>query len=87
LSNAPLGHALFAFAGLRSARGVYNPSTQKKAPVAAAVCRNAGHSDSFGDHAVPLTLVAGLGHWLIGSVDWAIVGALLLGSPVGDLSR
>jgi uncharacterized membrane protein YfcA len=31
-------------------------------------------------HAVPLTLVAGLGHWVIGSVDWSIVGALLLGS-------
>jgi uncharacterized protein len=31
-------------------------------------------------HAVPLTLVAGLGHSLIGSVDWYIVGALLLGS-------
>jgi uncharacterized membrane protein YfcA len=26
-------------------------------------------------HAVPLTLVAGLGHWPIGSVDWYIVGA------------
>jgi uncharacterized membrane protein YfcA len=34
-------------------------------------------------HAVPLTLVAGLGHWLIGSVDWPIVGALLLGSLPG----
>ena len=34
-------------------------------------------------HAVPLTLVAGLGHWLIGSVDWHIVGALLLGSLPG----
>jgi uncharacterized protein len=34
-------------------------------------------------HAVPLTLVAGLGHWLIGSVDWYIVGALLLGSLPG----
>ena len=33
--------------------------------------------------AVPLTLVAGLGHWLIGSVDWYIVGALLLGSLPG----
>ena len=32
-------------------------------------------------HAVPLTLVAGLGHWLIGSVDWYIVGALLLPVP------
>ena len=34
-------------------------------------------------HAVPLTLVAGLGHWIIGSVDWYIVGALLLGSLPG----
>ena len=34
-------------------------------------------------HAVPLTLVAGLGHWLIGSVDWHIVGSLLLGSLPG----
>jgi len=34
-------------------------------------------------HAVPLTLGAGLGHWLIGSVDWHIVGALLLGSLPG----
>ena len=25
---------------------------------------------------MPLTLVAGLGHWLIGSVDWYIVGVL-----------
>ena len=29
---------------------------------------------------MPLTLVAGLGHWLLGSVDWALLGALLLGS-------
>src|SRR5262249_62370158 len=34
-------------------------------------------------HAVPLTLVAGMGHWVIGSVDWSIVGALLLGSLPG----
>jgi uncharacterized membrane protein YfcA len=34
-------------------------------------------------HAVPLTLVAGLGHWIIGSVDWHIVGALLVGSLPG----
>src|SRR5436190_1338501 len=34
-------------------------------------------------HAVPLTLAAGLGHWIIGSVDWSIVGALLLGSLPG----
>jgi uncharacterized protein len=34
-------------------------------------------------HAVPLTLVAGLGHWLIGGVDWRIVGSLLLGSLPG----
>jgi hypothetical protein len=35
---------------------------------------------------VPLSLVAGLGHWLIGSVDWYIVGALLLGSLPGNLT-
>jgi uncharacterized membrane protein YfcA len=34
-------------------------------------------------HAVPLTLVAGLGHWLLGSVDWTLLGSLLLGSLPG----
>jgi uncharacterized membrane protein YfcA len=34
-------------------------------------------------HAVPLTLIAGLGHWIIGSVDWHIVGSLLAGSLPG----
>lgn len=34
-------------------------------------------------HAVPLTLVAGLGHWLLGSVDWLLLGSLLLGSLPG----
>ncbi|MBL8397729.1 MAG: sulfite exporter TauE/SafE family protein [Candidatus Accumulibacter sp.] len=34
-------------------------------------------------HAVPLTLVAGLGHWLLGSVDWSLLGSLLLGSLPG----
>lgn len=34
-------------------------------------------------HAVPLTLVAGLGHWMLGGVDWALLGALLLGSLPG----
>jgi uncharacterized protein len=34
-------------------------------------------------HAVPLTVVAGIGHSIIGSVDWSIVGALLLGSLPG----
>lgn len=34
-------------------------------------------------HAVPLTLVAGFGHWLIGSVDWALLGSLLVGSLPG----
>jgi len=31
-------------------------------------------------HAVPLTLIAGLGHWLIGSVDFSLMFALLAGS-------
>jgi uncharacterized membrane protein YfcA len=30
-------------------------------------------------HAVSLTLAAGLGHWLLGSVDRALIVALLLG--------
>lgn len=31
-------------------------------------------------HAVPLTLVAGLGHWQLGNVDIQLLGALLAGS-------
>lgn len=34
-------------------------------------------------HAVPLTLVAGFGHWLLGSIDWALLGSLLVGSLPG----
>lgn len=34
-------------------------------------------------HAVPLTAVAGIGHWWLGSVDWSLLGALLLGSLPG----
>ena len=34
-------------------------------------------------HAVPLTLVAGMGHWWLGNVDWTLLGALLVGSLPG----
>ena len=34
-------------------------------------------------HAVPLTLVAGIGHWFMGSVDFELLGALLVGSLPG----
>lgn len=34
-------------------------------------------------HAVPLTLVAGIGHWFMGSVDWFLLGSLLIGSLPG----
>ncbi len=34
-------------------------------------------------HAVPLTLVAGLGHWELGSVDWPLLVSLLIGSVPG----
>ncbi len=34
-------------------------------------------------HAVPLTLVAGIGHWAMGTVDWHLMGVLLLGSLPG----
>ena len=34
-------------------------------------------------HAVPLTAVAGIGHWFLGSVDWFLLGSLLVGSLPG----
>jgi uncharacterized protein len=34
-------------------------------------------------HAVPLTLIAGVGHWMMGSVDWHIIVSLLAGSLPG----
>lgn len=34
-------------------------------------------------HAVPLTFVAGLGHWVLGSVDWNLLVSLLIGSIPG----
>ncbi|HTH95652.1 MAG TPA: sulfite exporter TauE/SafE family protein [Rhodocyclaceae bacterium] len=34
-------------------------------------------------HAVPLTLVAGVGHWFMGSVDFQLLGSLLIGSLPG----
>lgn len=34
-------------------------------------------------HAVPLTLVAGIGHWWLGSVDWPLLTLLLSGSIPG----
>jgi uncharacterized protein len=34
-------------------------------------------------HAVPLTLLAGIGHWMLGSIHWNLLGALLLGSLPG----
>jgi hypothetical protein len=34
-------------------------------------------------HAVPLTLVAGAGHWMMGTVDWHLMGSLLVGSLPG----
>jgi uncharacterized membrane protein YfcA len=34
-------------------------------------------------HAVPLTLIAGLGHWYLGSVNWPVLGSLLVGSLPG----
>jgi uncharacterized membrane protein YfcA len=36
-------------------------------------------------HAVPLTLVAGAGHWMVGAVDWHLMGSLLVGSLPGIL--
>ena len=32
---------------------------------------------------MPLTLIAGVGHWLLGSVDWVLLGSLVIGSLPG----
>lgn len=34
-------------------------------------------------HAVPLTLIAGAGHWAMGATDWQLMGVLLIGSLPG----
>lgn len=34
-------------------------------------------------HAVPLTLMAGFGHWLMGDINFALLGSLLVGSVPG----
>ncbi len=34
-------------------------------------------------HAVPLTLVAGIGHWAMGAIDWQLMAVLLTGSLPG----
>jgi uncharacterized protein len=34
-------------------------------------------------HAVPLTLIAGSGYWLLGSIDWKMLASLLVGSLPG----
>jgi uncharacterized membrane protein YfcA len=34
-------------------------------------------------HAVPLTLLAGIGHWMLGSIDWSLLESLLSGSIPG----
>ena len=34
-------------------------------------------------HAVPLTLLAGAGHWFLGTIDFPLLGMLLVGSVPG----
>lgn len=36
-------------------------------------------------HAIPLTLIAGIGHWYVGNVDFSLLGNLLIGSIPGVL--
>ncbi len=37
-------------------------------------------------HAVPLTLLAGAGHWMLGDINWSLLGSLLIGSIPGILA-
>jgi uncharacterized membrane protein YfcA len=32
---------------------------------------------------VPLTLIAGIGHWALGAIDWHLMAVLLMGSLPG----
>jgi len=34
-------------------------------------------------HAVPLTLIAGIGHWFLGDINWSLLASLLVGSVPG----
>ncbi|MCM2293014.1 sulfite exporter TauE/SafE family protein [Allorhizobium sp. BGMRC 0089] len=34
-------------------------------------------------HAIPLTLIGGVGYWIIGDVNWVMLGSLLIGSIPG----
>ncbi len=34
-------------------------------------------------HAIPLTAIAGFGHWMLGNVDFVLLGSLLIGSMPG----
>ncbi|MBF2716130.1 sulfite exporter TauE/SafE family protein [Agrobacterium vitis] len=34
-------------------------------------------------HAIPLTLIGGIGYWVIGDVNWVLLGSLLIGSIPG----
>ncbi|MDP9811822.1 putative membrane protein YfcA [Rhizobium tibeticum] len=37
-------------------------------------------------HAVPLTLIGGMGYWMIGEIDWGMLFALLVGSIPGIIA-
>ncbi|MDM9629790.1 sulfite exporter TauE/SafE family protein [Rhizobium sp. S152] len=37
-------------------------------------------------HAVPLTLIGGMGYWMIGEIDWGMLLALLVGSIPGIIA-
>ncbi|MBB3966570.1 sulfite exporter TauE/SafE family protein [Rhizobium metallidurans] len=37
-------------------------------------------------HAVPLTLIGGMGYWMIGEIDWTMLAALLIGSIPGIIT-
>src|SRR6266851_2743375 len=83
---------LHAWAARRAASGPHSASTSPQRTVALgvtvlfflypglAVARIVGTDIA---HAVPLTLVAGLGHAAAGAVDWKLLVALLIGSLPG----
>ena len=68
----------------RILRGALAKAQELNIRISAAVCDAGGRlvgSDIA--HAVPLTLIAGVGHWLLGAVDWVLLSSLVVGSLPG----
>jgi uncharacterized protein len=80
---------LTILAGLRPRRAHYPVVSRRRRNrhdrAGPALCSDSDRQARWIDiaHAVPLTLIAGIGHWLLGSVNWLLLSSLLIGSLPG----